>query len=182
MVNRIGVDLTPWSRGVKNCVSWAQFAELKKLSLYMTNQGRARGIAVCAALQLVFFAFVAHAQQSAPAASAASAAASAIDPLESFRVLAISVSEGVAVVRAPNGRLVTLTSGASLPTARARLVQVMADRLQFEVMLDKGQRENAWMFRGASANDPTVVQRWTGQAPPVVPVPNRGVSRIPSTK
>jgi hypothetical protein len=92
------------------------------------------------------------------------------------------MSEGVAVVKAPNGKLVTLTSGASLPTARARLVQVMADRLQFEVLLDKGQRENAWMFRGASPTAPVVVQRWTGQAPSVVPVPQHGVSRVPSSK
>lgn len=106
----------------------------------------------------------------------------AVEPLENFRLLAISLSEGVAVLRASNGKLVTLTVGATLPGARARLVQVMADRLQFEVMLDKGRKENAWIFRGSKPDEPAVVQRWTGQAPPIMPQAKRGTSLSPLSK
>ena len=100
-----------------------------------------------------------------PAASAASAAAAATR-LEDYRLLALSASEGVAVLRAPDRQLITLKVGAILPSARARLAQVLGDRLRFETADAQGVRQTAWMIRAASPDLPPEVQRVSSVGPP----------------
>lgn len=98
----------------------------------------------------------------APAASAARAAAR----LEDYLLLALSPSEGVAVLRGPDRQLVTLRAGTALPAARARLVQVLGDRLRFDTADEQGVRQVAWMIRAANPEQPPEVQRVSATPPP----------------
>ena len=110
-----------------------------------------------------------------PAATASSASVSTSAPvtapvtptrLEDYFLLAVSPSEGVAVLRGPDRRLVTLRVGGTLPSAKARLVQVLGDRLHFDTVDDKGLRQSAWMIRAAQPDTPPEVQRVSGNPPP----------------
>jgi hypothetical protein len=100
-----------------------------------------------------------------PAASA-SRAAGPTTRLEDYRLLALSPSEGVAVLRAPDRQLVTLKIGATLPAARARLAQVLGDRLRFETADETGARQTAWMIRSGGPDQPPEVQRVSSVGPP----------------
>ena len=112
-----------------------------------------------------------------PTSSAASAAASGANParlqfqLEDYFLLAISASEGVAVLRDPDRHLTTLRVGAVLGPARARLAQVLGDRLRFDTVDDKGARQTAWMIRSANPEQLPQVQRVSGN-PPTAPSMN----------
>ncbi len=97
----------------------------------------------------------------APGASAPRAATR----LEDYLLLALSPSEGVAVLRGPDRQLVTLRAGAALPAAKARLVQVLADRLRFDTVDEQGVRQVAWMVRAANPEQPPEVQRVSANAP-----------------
>jgi len=85
--------------------------------------------------------------------------------LEDYHLLALSASEGVAVLRAPDRQLITLKLGATLPTARARLTQVLGDRLRFETADDKGVRQTAWMIRTGGPGQLPEVQRVNSLGP-----------------
>ena len=111
-----------------------------------------------------------------PAASAAAASAVVFRApqtrLEDYYLLALSPSEGVAVLRGPDRRLVTLRVGATLPPAKARLAQVLGDRLRFDTVDEKGNRETAWMIRAAQPEQLPEVQRVSG----VMPLPPTSAS------
>jgi hypothetical protein len=107
-------------------------------------------------------------EPAAPAASAASAPVSQAAPqsrLEDYYLLALSPSEGVAVLRGPDRRLVTLRVGTALPSAKARLTQVLGDRLRFDTLDDQGNRQSAWMIRAANPEQLPEVQRVSGVMP-----------------
>ena len=114
---------------------------------------------------------------SAPAATAATASARQI-PLEQYHLLALSPSEGVAVLRSPDRQLVTLRVGNTLPPARARLVQVLGDRLRFDTVDDKGARGGAWMIRSADAEQLPQVQRVSNTPPPAPGVAAKGATTV----
>jgi hypothetical protein len=103
----------------------------------------------------------------APAASAPSVQAATQGRLEDYHLLALSPSEGVAVLRGPDRRLVTLRVGTALPSAKAKLAQVLGDRLRFDTVDDQGNRQTAWMIRAANPEQLPEVQRVNG----VMPVP-----------
>lgn len=88
--------------------------------------------------------------------------------LENYLLLALSPSEEVAVLRGADGQLVTLRVGSTLAPARARLAQVMGDRLRFETYDDKGVRQTAWMIRAGSPEQAPEVQRISSAAPAVL--------------
>jgi hypothetical protein len=115
------------------------------------------------------------------AAASAPAAATPATPgqarLEDFRLLAISPSEGVAVLRGPDRRLVTLKVGSTLPSARARLAQVTGDRLRFEAVDDKGVPQTVWMIRPADPEQAPEVQR-ASRLSPATPNMSRGSSVV----
>jgi len=120
--------------------------------------------------------------------AASSAAQTPQIRLEQYFLLAISPSEGVAVLRGPDRRLVTLRVGSTLATARARLAQVLGDRLRFDAVDDKGVRQTAWMIRSANPEELPEVQR-VSSSPPFAPSVNAKstttiapLSAIPSTK
>jgi len=101
-----------------------------------------------------------------PAAAAPAASApGAPSRLEDYYLLALSVSEGVAVLRTPDRQLITLRTGSTLPAAKARLVQVLGDRLRFDTADEQGQRQTAWMIRAASPDQPPQVQRVSSIGP-----------------
>jgi len=92
------------------------------------------------------------------------------------------------VLRGPDRRLVTLRVGSTLATARARLAQVLGDRLRFDAVDDKGVRQTAWMIRSANPEELPEVQR-VSSSPPFAPSVNAKstttiapLSAIPSTK
>jgi hypothetical protein len=114
---------------------------------------------------------------SAPATTATAAAARQI-PLEQYHLLALSPSEGVAVLRTPDRQLVTLRVGNTLPPARARLVQVLGDRLRFDTVDDKGTRGGAWMIRSADAEQLPQVQRVSLTPPPAPGVAAKGETTV----
>lgn len=106
-------------------------------------------------------------------ASASSIGANAVSapsyvPLESFSLVAQSASEGVAVMRSPDRRLVTLRVGAILAQAKARLVMIQGDSLKFETTDEKGAPQLVWVRRGAKPEDPVQVER-VSLAEPVRP-------------
>lgn len=103
----------------------------------------------------------------APAASASVSQAASQGRLEDHYLLALSPSEGVAVLRGPDRRLVTLRVGTALPSAKARLAQVLGDRLRFDTVDEQGNRQTAWMIRAANPEQLPEVQRVSG----VMPVP-----------
>ena len=113
---------------------------------------------------------------SAPAATSAAAARQI--PLEQYHLLALSPSEGVAVLRTPDRQLVTLRVGNTLPPARARLVQVLGDRLRFDTVDDKGARGGAWMIRSADAEQLPQVQRVSMTPPPAPGVAAKGATTV----
>ena len=85
--------------------------------------------------------------------------------LEDYALLALSASEGIAVLRAPDKRLITLRVGSTLPEARARLLAVQADGLRFETVDDQGVRQTARMVR-TGVGDASHVQRVSVTPPP----------------
>ena len=103
---------------------------------------------------------------SAPAASRQASAPASSTRLEEYFLLALSPSEGVAVLRGPDRRLVTLRVGSVLAPARARLVQVMGDRLRFDTLDESGARQTAWIVRAANPELPPEVQRVSSTPPP----------------
>jgi len=116
---------------------------------------------------------------SAPATTAATAAAAARQiPLEQYHLLALSPSEGVAVLRSPDRQLVTLRVGNTLPPARARLVQVLGDRLRFDTVDDKGARGGAWMIRSTDPDQLPQVQRVSNTPPPAPGVAAKGATTV----
>lgn len=119
----------------------------------------------------------APAPASAPTANAARAAARQI-PLEQYHLLALSPSEGVAVLRSPDRQLVTLRVGNALPPARARLVQVLGDRLRFDTVDDKGTRGGAWMIRSADPEALPQVQRVSNTPPPAPGIAGKGAATV----
>lgn len=116
---------------------------------------------------------------SAPAAHASAPGAAGIR-LEDYLLLALSPSEGVAVLRGPDGRLVTLRAGSTLGPARARLTQVGADRLRFDVVEGRGERQVAWMIRAASPDQAPQVQRVSMAAPPMPGLIGRSAASAPA--
>lgn len=118
----------------------------------------------------------------ATSASASAPAVASQARLEDFHLLALSPSEGVAVLRGPERRLVTLRIGSMLPSARARLVQVLGDRLRFETVDDKGIRQTAWMIRSTDPEQPAQVQRVSGNPPsPAVATARPVETIVPAT-
>lgn len=109
---------------------------------------------------------------SAPSARASATAAKSVS-LEDYLLLALSPSEGVAVLRGPEGRLVTLRVGGTLGPARARLTQVGADRLRFDVVEGRGERQVAWMIRASNPEQPPQIQRVTLTPPPLPSITGR---------
>lgn len=109
--------------------------------------------------------------------AAAHAAARQVS-LEQYHLLALSPSEGVAVLRSPDRQLVTLRVGNTLPPARARLVQVLGDRLRFDTLDDKGTRGGAWMIRGADPEQLPQVQRVSHTPPPAPGVAGKGQTTV----
>lgn len=93
--------------------------------------------------------------------------------LEDYLLLALSPSEGVAVLRGPDGRLITLRVGGTLGAAHARLTQVGADRLRFDVVEGRGERQVAWMIRASNPDHPPQIQRVTMTPPPLPSVTGR---------
>jgi len=125
---------------------------------------------------LIFATLIGSAFAAPTAATSASSPASAAPSATQFRLedyflLAISVSEGVAVLRGPDRHLTTLRVGTTLAPARARLAQVLGDRLRFDTFDDKGVRQAAWMIRSANPEQLPQVQRVSGN-PPNVPSMN----------
>ncbi len=122
---------------------------------------------------------------SSPAASAPSAGgqavASASTRLEDYHLMALSPSEGIAVLRAPDRKLVTLRIGGTLAPAKARLAQVLGDRLRFDTVDDKGNRQTAWMIRAANPEQAPEVQRVSGNMPPA-PTAGSGGSTVTPLK
>jgi hypothetical protein len=57
--------------------------------------------------------------------------------------------------------------GTALPSAKARLAQVLGDRLRFDTVDEQGNRQTAWMIRAANPEQLPEVQRVSG----VMPVP-----------
>jgi hypothetical protein len=55
-----------------------------------------------------------------------------------------------------------------LAPTRARLAQVLGDRLRFDTFDDKGGRQTAWMIRSANPEQLPQVQRVSGN-PPAAP-------------
>ena len=133
----------------------------------MRRETRTAGLVVgfwlaCGGALSVSNAVAADATASTPAASAPAGSAR----LEDYRLLALSSSEGVAVLRGPDRRLVTLRVGSILPSAKARLAQVLGDRLRFDAVDDNGLRQTAWMIRSKDPEQLPEVQRVSGTAPP----------------
>ncbi|MBW8831154.1 MAG: hypothetical protein JF606_17370 [Burkholderiales bacterium] len=102
----------------------------------------------------------------AVARSAVSGAAESIR-LEEFFLLALSPSEAVAMLQRPDRRLVTLRVGTTLTPARARLVQVLGDRLRFDTVEGDGVLGTAWMIRSSNPEQLPQVQRANGIRSPV---------------
>lgn len=103
--------------------------------------------------------------------------------LESFRLMAISQGEGIAVLRSPDQKLITVRKGSSVPGAAAKLIDVLSDRLVFETQGLNGERGGAWMFRPRSSDDAVVVQRWSTKPPAgeKVPLPITNTSTLKSS-
>lgn len=101
--------------------------------------------------------------QTAP--QAAPASQTAPSRLEDYQLMALSVGEGVAILRTPQRQLVTLRIGGTLPAAKARLVQVLGDRIRFETADEQGRRQTVWIVRGAGPDQPDQVQRVSSTAP-----------------
>ena len=114
----------------------------------------------------------------AATAPAAPASAERQIPLEQYHLLALSPSEGVAVLRTPDRQLVTLRTGHALAPARARLVQVLGDRLRFDTVDDKGTRGGAWMIRSADPEQLPQVQRVSMTQPPAPGVADKGTTTV----
>lgn len=133
-----------------------------------------------------------------PASSTSSAAASAVTStaarsrpragtsaiasatsLDAYTPLAQSASEGVAVLRGPNRQLVTLRVGATLPEARARLVQIQGTRLRFESLDERGDRQTVWMTAGVGG-EPAKVERVQLQAAPASAPPAQRLLTAPA--
>lgn len=96
--------------------------------------------------------------------------------------MAISQGEGIAVLRSPDQKLITVRKGSSVPGAAAKLIDVLSDRLVFETQGLNGERGGAWMFRPRSSDDAVVVQRWSTR-PPVgekLPLPSADASTLKS--
>jgi hypothetical protein len=143
----------------------------KYWELEMGRRAKTAGLrTLCALIFGVLIGSALAAQTTAISASSpASAAASATQVrLEDYYLLAISVSEGVAVLRGPDRHLTTLRVGTTLAPARARLAQVLGDRLRFDTFDDKGARQTAWMIRSANPEQLPQVQRVSGN-PPTAP-------------
>ena len=85
--------------------------------------------------------------------------------------MALSATEGVVVLRTPQRQLITLRLGGTLPAARARLVQVLGDRVRFETADEQGQRQTTWIVRGSGPGQADEVQRVSAVAPSRPPVP-----------
>lgn len=128
----------------------------------VSNAARRVGAALACACTLAGAAWAADAPAGGASAAAAPAAATR---LEDYHLLALSSSEGVAVLRAPDRRLITLKIGATLPGARARLAQVLADRLRFETVDATGLRQTAWMIRTGGPEQLPEVQRVSAVGP-----------------
>lgn len=115
---------------------------------------------------------------SAPVAARQASTSASSTRLEEYFLLALSPSEGIAVLRSPDRRLVTLRVGSALTPARARLVQVMGDRLRFDTADEKGARQTAWMIRSANPEQPPEVQRVSWTPPPAPSVSARSVPTV----
>lgn len=133
------------------------------------------GAAVCALLVASGAASAQVTAASAPTASASATAAGSIR-LENYSLLALSPSEGVAVLRGPDGRLVTLRVGSTLGPVRARLTQVGADRLRFDVVEGRGERQVVWMIRAADPTQPPQIQRVSMTPPPLPSITGRSAA------
>ena len=73
--------------------------------------------------------------------------------LDRVRVLALSPGESCAVVAGPGGLLKVVRVGDSLPSASARVVEVLADRLVVDLLGEAGAE-------GESDNEPERVRAW----------------------
>jgi len=142
----------------------------------MTTSKTARLACLC----VLFIGCVAVVERWAVAATASAAPAAAVRqiPLEQYHLLALSPSEGVAVLRTPDRQLVTLRTGNALAPARARLVQVLGDRLRFDTVDDKGARGGAWMIRPADPEQLPQVQRVSLTPPPAPGVAGKGTTTV----
>lgn len=80
--------------------------------------------------------------------------------------MALSPAEGIAVVRYPDRRMRTMRVGEEMGATRARLRQVLPDRLVLEEHSGSGGKQTVWLFRPKQAGDQAIVQRISGTAPP----------------
>jgi hypothetical protein len=104
--------------------------------------------------------------ESGKRAIASSGVAANTEPaLESLAPVGLSAAEGIAVVRYPDRKLRTVHVGDVLGATRARVTQVLPDRLVLEEVATGGAKQTAWLFRPRRPDEGAVVQRLSGNAP-----------------
>jgi hypothetical protein len=100
--------------------------------------------------------------------------------LDALIPMALSPAEGIAVVRYPDRHMRTMRVGEEMGATRARLRQVLPDRLVLEESSESGGKQIVWLFRPQQAGDPAVVQRVSGTAPVVPLLANPNVHVVPT--
>jgi len=96
----------------------------------------------------------------ASSATTASLAVPVAQRLEDFHLVSVSLSDGgLATLRGPDNRVVSLKVGSTLVSAKARLVEVQSDRLRFDAIDDKGKPQTAWMIRSQTPGQLPEVKR-----------------------
>jgi hypothetical protein len=122
---------------------------------------------------LLFGVALSAAATEASQASKSLAAESSQAALEAYRLLALSPSQGLAVLRTPDARRLTLRLGDAIPGTTFKLVAVATDRLRF----DASPHVTTWMIRPAAADQQPVVHSLTRVPPP----PTRAVPKALTT-
>lgn len=127
--------------------------------------GRSCVVVLCACAGMAALSAVRAATNVTPPVQGSSGTSAAPSRLEDYQLVALSPGEGVAVLRTAQRQLITLRLGGTLPAAKARLVQVLGDRVRFETADEQGQRQTAWIVRGSGPGQPDEVQRVSAVAP-----------------
>jgi hypothetical protein len=99
--------------------------------------------------------------------------------IEQYLLLALSTSEGIAVLKGPDRKLVTLRIGGTLAPVRARLTQVLGDRLRFEAPDNQGALETIWMIRAAKPDQAPEILHVSINAPAVQGTVKSNASIVP---
>lgn len=128
----------------------------------------------------------AHAQvkTAAPAAitpppPSAGAAVTVVE-LELIKLLALSQGDSRAVFGLPDKQMVTVKTGDPVPRTRAKLTQVMTDKVALEETSADGKtRQLVWMHKGQGAT-PGRIERFATQVAPtlVAPAPIVHITKI----